>query len=63
MDEAVNEVVEVVRNSSCTMLEKATKEDIAALQSLYPNQHRFNNNRVLEIILGKFGSCEKKYAN
>ena len=32
MDEAVNEVVEVVRNSSCTMLEKATKEDVAGLQ-------------------------------
>ena len=32
MDEAVNEVVEVVMNSSCTMLEKATKEDVAGLQ-------------------------------
>ena len=32
VDEAVNEVVEVVMNSSCTMLEKATKEDVAGLQ-------------------------------
>ena len=32
MDKAVNEVVEVVMNSSCTMLEKATKEDVAGLQ-------------------------------
>ena len=32
VDEAVNEVVEVVSNSSCTMLEKATKEDVAGLQ-------------------------------
>ena len=32
VDEADNEVVEVVRNSSCTMFEKATKEDVAGLQ-------------------------------
>ena len=29
MDEAISEVVEVVKNTTSTMLEKATKEDIA----------------------------------
>ena len=35
MDEAVRVVVEVVKNTTSTMLEKATKEDIADMQVLY----------------------------
>ena len=56
VDEAVNEVVEVVRN--CTMLEKATKEDVAGLQCY--TIRNLNSKQFTDIEQYKLMSVEEQ---
>ena len=69
VDEAVNEVVEVVKNTTSTMLEKATKEDIADMLGCVrrgaPTEETLHTleKRVIKVSVLKLSVSFRRKAN